>query len=210
MANCSNLFLDYDGTILNSMGRVYALFRELAPGSGLNYESYWALKRDGVKQEAILKKFLGYGPEAVAGYKKQWLTLIEEPSRLAADFVIPGLTEFLARQAGRRKIIIVTNRQFKDRAVNQAAGLGLTSLCSDFLVTGQSLSKADLIRRSGLELSGEDVFLGDGGEDMLAAKELNIKAGAVTWGFLNRRCLALYTPDFYIETETDLDNCPFI
>jgi len=205
-----NIFLDYDGTILNSMGRVYALFQELAPAGGLSYEAYWALKRDGVKQEAILKDILGYGPEAVTRYKKQWLALIEEPARLATDFMIPGLEKFLARQAGRRNLYLVTNRQFKDRALTQVQNLGIASFFNDFFVTGQRLSKAALIRNAGLRPSQEDIFLGDGGEDILAARELNMNAGAVTWGFLNRRCLAAYKPDFYIETEADLDNCPFI
>ncbi len=199
------LFLDFDGTIVDCRNRLYGLLTELAPGHGLSLERYWRLKRSGLTQPELTRKFLGFSESAVNEYSRRWLERIEEEFRLDQDALVPGLGSFLRRQAGLGNLYLVTNRQFRERTVRQVERLGLAGFFQEILVTEQKCSKAALVESAALSVTPEDIFIGDTGEDILAARELGCLAVAVTWGFQNAESLARYKPDFMAEAVEELD-----
>jgi phosphoglycolate phosphatase len=60
-----NLFLDLDGTLLDSKKRLYKLFDFLVPESDLSYEDYWNLKRNAVGHVDILKDKFNYSDRSI-------------------------------------------------------------------------------------------------------------------------------------------------
>ena len=74
-----NLFLDLDGTLIDSRRRIYNLFQEMLPESQLSFDEYWKIKRSRVSQEKLLTERFCFDPEAVQRFKADWLAKIEEP-----------------------------------------------------------------------------------------------------------------------------------
>ena len=54
------IFLDLDGTLIDSKLRLYGLFQELVPESILTYEEYWNYKKDKINHKKILKKYFKF------------------------------------------------------------------------------------------------------------------------------------------------------
>ncbi len=194
-----NIFLDFDGTILHSMGRVYTLFSELIPESQLSYAEYWELKRTGIRQDDLLKSRFNFTDSRIADYKARWMRSIEDEERLATDYLFPGAEDFLNQCSRRGKVYLATNRQRSDGTIRQIERLGIRPLFDGVLVTEQVKSKADKIRASGIEVAGEDLFVGDTGEDIHAARMLGVRSVAVTWGFIGRERLCAYAPDEIVD-----------
>ena len=48
------LFIDFDGTLVNSKERLYNLFQFLVPSSGFSFDEYWARKKKGISHKVIL------------------------------------------------------------------------------------------------------------------------------------------------------------
>lgn len=206
----SNLFLDFDGSLLDCRRRLYGLLSELAPDHGLSLDEYWILKREGLTQPELLRQRLGFSESAVAEYRRRWLEHIEEDFRLDQDVLFPGLESFLRRQAEIRNLYLVTNRQSRERTVRQIGCLGLANYFQKILVTEHKCSKSDMVRNVGLIPASQDIFLGDTGEDILAARELGCLAVGLSWGFQSREGLARYQPDFMVDKVKDLDQCQFL
>jgi len=205
-----NLFFDLDGTVLDCRRRLYRLFDDLAPGHDLDQDEYWRLKRAGQRRDDLLRDRFGFDRAALNALKKSWMERIEDEDRLALDCVWPGLGEILMRLAARHSLYLVTNRQFRDRTVRQVEGLGLAGCFTAVLVTEQRSSKAALIKAANLAGGPDGVFIGDTGEDVLAARELGCRAVAVSWGFSDRGLLAAYRPDVIMTEVDELDQCPFL
>lgn len=78
----------------------------------------------------------------------------------------------------------------------------------DFIYTGSSLFGKDKIMKSLLKEKGfvnEDVlYVGDETRDIEASKKAKLRVIAVTWGFISRKGLEKYNPDFLIDKPEEL------
>lgn len=198
------LFLDFDGTLVDSRRRQYDLFVELGRPGGLDFLEYWRCKAAGVNQSEMLRRYCSLPDARHEEFKTAWLRAIEEPSRLESDTVIAGVPEFLQRAARSFEIHLVTGRQHQEHLVLQMKRLGIHGYFTGVLNTQQRRSKAELVR-SRICCDPHDVFVGDMGEDVAAGKELGLYTVAVTSGAYSRESLARYAPDLIVASVAELD-----
>lgn len=198
--NPRNIFLDFDGTLIDSRERLYTLFQELAPGSPLTFEEYWDIKRSRVDQQKLLSERLSFTPEQITEFKSRWKAKVEEEARLLQDRPLSGVTDVLVRLKGEgHHLHLVTARQRPELVEMQLVRFGWREFFDHVLVTCQSESKENLVRRT-VKFSTNDIFVGDTGEDISAAKELGLRSIAVTSGILSHEILKEYNPDFICES----------
>lgn len=78
----------------------------------------------------------------------------------------------------------------------------------DFIYSGSSLFGKDKVIRSMLrekKFAAEDVlYVGDESRDVEASKKAQVQVAAVTWGFISRKGLEKYKPDFLLDKPEDL------
>ena len=203
------IFLDFDGTLINSQDRLYYLFKELCPSCNLSKEEYKAIKRSRVSQKKILKDKFGYTDGQIEIFKEKWMNKVEEKQRIENDFPFEGITSFLERISKKGELYLVTNRQKKDLVIYQLKKFGWVGFFKNVLVTEGKQSKTQLIR-SVTDPLPYDVLIGDTGEDINCAKELNIFSIAVCWGTLSKKVLSDYKPNYIVERISDLDNCTIL
>jgi phosphoglycolate phosphatase len=198
------LLLDFDGTLVDSRRRQYELFMELAGAPPLPFDEYWRRKRAGMTQPEMLRSFCRYTEVDIASFRRRWLATIEEPARLDVDVLIAGVPEFLERARRGCELYLVTGRQHFDSLVAQMRKLGIHSAFMGVLNTEQRRTKLDLVRSCGAP-GGQDVFIGDTGEDILTGKELGAYTVGVTSGASSAETLRRYAPDLVVDSVAALD-----
>lgn len=196
------IFFDLDGTLLNSMDRLYRLFQHLVPASVLTYDEYWNLKRNKIGHEEILKNHFFYSDDQIELFKNEWLGLVEAPEWLSMDKPFEGVTAYLAEIKKAHEIYLITARQFEDRLFSQITGYGWHELFTKVFVTGGKRDKYELISES-METGPDDWFIGDTGKDIRTGKDLGMRTAAVLSGFLSKEKLQEYHPDIIINNITD-------
>lgn len=207
--NMSNVFLDFDGTLVNSQGRLYRLFCRLCPECNMSYDEYWQIKCGRISQSTMLKKYFGYDDGRIQKFHKEWLDHIEDEEAVDTDFPVAGMSERLECMARKHELYLLTARQRSELVVRQVERFGWSGHFRKLIVTRQACGKSDAVR----ELIGSvksGVLIGDTGEDIKAAKALGFRSIAVGWGILSPKVLVEYKPDYLAERIEDLDNCPFI
>lgn len=200
-----HLFLDLDGTLLDSTQRLYQLFNFLVPESDLSFIQYWELKKNAIGHAAILKDKFNYSPASIIQFQQQWHNLIEHPDWIAYDKPLAGVTEKLIDLSERYSLILVTARQFVTIAKQQVEQFEWKELFDELLITEQKTEKENLILQN-IRVFKDDWFIGDTGKDILAGKFLKINTAAVLSGFRSRENLVKYSPDIIIRSITDFNN----
>jgi phosphoglycolate phosphatase len=198
------LFVDFDGTIVDSRVRQYQLFVELTGNTNITLGEYWNAKRDGINQKNMLSKYAKFTPDEELIFKKKWMEVIEDHSRLLYDELIDNVQAFLSESAKHFNLYLVTGRQHRDRLIDQMKQLGIDHYFSVVLNTAQRLPKEQLIRTNTFAAKG-DVFIGDSGEDIFAGKQLGIFTVGVTTGAATHERLLKYEPNLIVNSLTDLD-----
>lgn len=198
-----NIFFDFDGTLVNSQGRLYELFIELCPECKMSYDEYWTIKRTRITQADFLKKYFAYTDEQAEAFHKSWLQKVEEPERIDCDAKVDGADNELQKLAEKHTLYLVTNRQSKMKVLEQVHKFGWKDLFADILVTQQKQSKKELIEKN-VKVLSQDVLVSDTGEDIKTAKALGIKSVAVAWGVLNKQVLNEYKPDMILENVSEI------
>lgn len=199
-----NLFLDFDGTIIDSRQRQYQLFCDLVPESQFSFDQYWVIKRKKISQSNMLKKYFGYDSTEIASIHEIWMREIEDPVRLALDRPFDGIDAFLNEASKCFTLYLVTARQTPDFVIKQIDKFGWSRLFSQILVTEQSCSKSELIDEK-VDYSASDIIIGDTGEDIITGKSLGLGTIAVTYGTLGCDVLKGYSPDYLVESAYKLN-----
>lgn len=201
----SRIYIDFDGTLIDSSYRQFKLFEKLAGPLPFNYEEYWSLKRAGIKQKQFLDTYLGMPMALQDAFSKKWMNEIESHEYLEWDTPFENIhhsLQFLNESWG---LVLVTGRQYEDRCVSQLHRFGWKHLFEKILVTKQSISKQDLIRSSCLTHEG-DIIVGDGPEEILAGRDLGINTVSVLSGATSFERLAKYSPDELFENFENFAN----
>ncbi len=193
-----NIFFDFDGTLIDCRIRLYNLFIELVPESNFTFDEYWEIKRRRIDQKKLLMGTFNYSEEDVKNFKIKWLNKVEEKERLKSDTPFQFSKIILEKLHLKYNLFVVTNRQSKQLVIGQIKSYGWSSFFQKILVTEQLQTKEELIK-SNCQVSSEDYFIGDTGEDILTGKSLGIKTIAVASGFLNNEILKEYEPDIILN-----------
>jgi len=199
----NRIFLDFDGTLIDSSQRLYNLFCELAPATTFTYSEYWQIKRARVDQATLLRRHFGLNDMEIAEFRAKWLAQIEDSGRLDSDRPYAGVQEFLAHAGEQCCLYLVTARQHPDLVIAQLKHFGWTHFFRDVLVTKRNESKVEIICRH-TTCGTNDAIVGDTGEDILTGKTLRIKTVAVTCGTLCEEVLKEYQPDFIVDSVVEL------
>ena len=204
-----SVFLDLDGTLVNSQGRLYRLFCRLCPECNMSYDEYWAIKRERISQAGMLKKYFGYDDGRIQQLHKDWLAHVEDEEAVDTDFPVSGISKRLEVMARKHELYLLTARQKPELVVRQLERFGWSGHFRQLVVTRQACGKSDAVMES-IGSVNDGVLIGDSGEDIKAAKALGFRSVAAGWGILSPKVLSEYKPDFIAERIEDLDNCPFI
>jgi phosphoglycolate phosphatase len=198
------LFIDLDGTILDSRKRVYEVFQFLNKQSDLSFNSYWEIKREGVSHENILLNRFNFSETEVRNFTSKWMKEIELEKWLNLDLPFPNVIHTLEKFKTKHQLILVTARQKADLTIEQLKKNQLHQFFFDVLITNQTKSKKELIN-SKFETNKNDVIIGDTGKDIETGKDLGIRTVAVLSGFLSANALSKYQPDIIIPSINELD-----
>jgi phosphoglycolate phosphatase len=199
-----NIFFDLDGTLLDSRERLYNLFQDLVPDSGLSFNDYWNLKRNKISHKEILTTRFSYSLDAFKMFEQTWLRKIELPEWLSLDKPFEGVTDFLENLSKTHSLYLVTARQFKDQAFQQVSQYGWQHIFNEVYVTNGVQDKFELIAGS-VKTNAVDWFVGDTGKDIQTGKKLGMKTAAVCSGFLSKEKLLEYKPDLIASSVTELN-----
>jgi phosphoglycolate phosphatase len=198
-----NIIFDLDGTLIDSRMRLYRLFQQLVPASVFTFDEYWTLKKSRHSHNHILVSHFGLDSAAIENFLGEWMKLIETEEFLALDEPFPDIEATLTRLGERASLHLCTARQFRGSALVQLDRLKLLPHFEQILVTGQKLTKEDLIRRHVPDLSSHDWIIGDTGKDIQTGKALGIKTCALLSGFMSETALRGYQPDIVLGSATD-------
>jgi phosphoglycolate phosphatase len=193
------LLIDFDGTLVDSSRRQFNLFVELSGINSISFSEYWKAKRSGIKQSELLKNYSLDGSHKHRDFMEKWLKKIEEPKRLREDSLIEGAKAFLLEANKYFQVICITNRQFRNRLLDQMKYLGIEKNFSKILNTSGKTSKHCLVK-SNLTININDIFIGDSDEDIRAGKELGLFTIGVTSGGSTRFRLKGYKPNIIIDS----------
>lgn len=193
-----NIFLDFDGTLIDSKERLYRLFCDLVLSNEISFDEYWKIKGSGLTQSEMLKKYFNYSDARLKNFRHEWLREVESVDRLDTDAPLPGISDVLKNLSELKKVYLVTARQNRTAVDNQLKLFGWKNYFQDVLVTCQSVSKSSLILKT-ISPNIFDFFIGDTGEDINAGKSLGVKTIAVASGVINKDLLSTYNPDYILD-----------
>ncbi len=199
-----NIFLDLDGTIIDSKMRLFLLFNSLVPNSKYSYDEYWNLKQNKISHKEILKNHFDYSENQYITFLEKWMNEIEKDNWLQFDKPIKGAIETLTSLSKKNSLFLVTARQSKSLLIRQLKALGLFDIFKMILVTEQKIDKYELIIGN-VEVSNNDWIVGDTGKDIETGKKLGINTIGVLSGFMNRNRLLEYFPNFIINDINELN-----
>ena len=197
-----NIFFDLDGTLLDSKKRLYTLFQNLVPNSGLSMEEYWELKRNNIDHRNILSKKFNYSEKDYNQFEKIFLEKIEQLDYLKLDTIFIGVYELLDALIQENNVFLVTSRKNKVNALIQLKLFDICKYFKDVLITGYYYDKAELIGM--IKYQKEDFIIGDSGYDILTGQQLGIHTIAVSYGFLNKQILENYKPEFIVDNLVEI------
>ena len=192
----ANIFLDLDGTLIDSTFRLYQLFIDIVSPAKISSFEYWQLKRSGRNNQWILSQCLGFSNSKIEEFISRWMAEIENPFYLKLDKKFEFADSALEVLSKRHTIFIVTARQDVVAAEKQIKQFGFTRYIQKSFITQQQITKSDLIKNSKIVLNTGDVFVGDTGVDIQSAQALGVTSVAVLSGSRNRASLEKYKPDF--------------
>lgn len=200
------LFLDFDGTLINSHERCFKLFKELAPTYEGNYANYIELKAQGFSNLQILSDTTNLSADEIVVFHQEWTKEIEDRYRLESDTLFEGVAEWLTEISKSWRLVLCTARQSEENTFEQLKNLSIDTFFENVLITKQQKSKSNLIKESVFFDKNESWLIGDSPDDINTGKQLDINTCAVLTGFRNKETLTKYEPDLILTSVIDFSN----
>ncbi|MBI3379140.1 HAD-IA family hydrolase [Candidatus Gottesmanbacteria bacterium] len=194
------IIYDFDGTLADNLQEMIHLFKKYA-GKELSQKDIKSL-RSKRAQEAF--RYLG-----ISLFKIPWIIRqMRQDHSISIDKVYPikGIKEVLyeLNKKGYQQGIVTSNSEENVKLFLKYHQLEVFN----FIRTGSSFfGKDKVIRRllKELYLKPNDVlYIGDEVRDCEAARKINIKMIAVTWGFNDEKILQKQNPEYLVRTPNEL------
>ncbi len=194
------IFLDLDGTLLDTSMRHYKLYRDILDKKGfttLPLKKFWQMKRTGKKTGDILPEYLS--KEFLASFEKEWIEKIEKKSYLQYDELFPGIKEMLSHLNNEFDLVLVTLRNNTENLHWEIFNLGLNGYFKS-IISGEGPKKKLIKNYLINNHNGEAcLIVGDTEEDIKTGVELDIPTICVTCGIRSKEFLESFDPDFCIN-----------
>ena len=199
------ILFDFDGTLANSLERIYEIYNRIAPEYGcVQIDEDGKKIVAGGKPQELMKEY-DISPQKLA------MLVLHVRREMRKDITrlqpIPGIEDVLSHlsQKGYPMGIVTSN----DRE-NVLLFLKSNRLEGffEFIYTGKSLFGKDkvfkrLFRQRGLS-PADVVYIGDETRDVEACKKIGIPMIAVTWGMNNKTILASMKPEGIADSPDEL------
>jgi phosphoglycolate phosphatase len=202
------LIFDFDGTLANSFEETLRVANELAPEFGYRpAEPHEIEALRGASYRSIAAQL------GIAWHKIPLIAtrVRKEVANKVSDMAtFEGLPQVLLelRRRGLQLGVLTSN---DSRNVERFfAARGLT--CFDFITTSSSLwgkeRRLKALLKSRRLGAHEVAYVGDEVRDIEATKPLGVSMIAVSWGYTSKAFLAQHSPDFIVDTPSDLLEIP--
>jgi len=208
------IYLDIDGTILDTQDRHYEVYKDImknSPQSILSPEAYWSLKRAGFSVFEILEQT--GNEEHTEEFVEEWMKRIETDEYLEHDIPFPKIYKIMDILAQEYRIVGVSGRKNRKSLIQQLNELDLDRYFDKVLSapSGEEPSrvKAELIRKDESFDDENSWIVGDTEADIEAGKILDINTIGVLSGIRNKRKMKELGPDHMIEDITELPELLF-
>lgn len=201
-----NIFIDLDGTIVDSSDRHYQVYKKIVEKMGgvpMPKDEYWELIRDKANKDVILEKsnLASIGQSA---YLAQFINEIETEENLGFEkFISPNALSVLEKLNKNHKITLITLRKNREGALNQIKLLEIDKYVDEVVIC--SADKASEIKPRLTKNLKDNIMVGDTEADIDAAKALGIKSVGLLSGFRNRRLMEQFKPDYICANIEELN-----
>ena len=196
------IFLDLDGTLLDTSPRHYKLYQDILNEKGVSEskvspEKFWSMKRAGIKTCDILPEF--FSEEAITSFEEEWLQKIEKKSYLQYDELFPEVKNVLLNLNKEFDLVLVTLRNNTANLHWELRNIGLENYFKS-IISGKA-PKKKLVESYLIGRPNERcIIVGDTEEDIKTGLELKMLTISVTCGIRSREFLEQFNPDFYIDS----------
>lgn len=199
------IFLDLDGTILDTSERHYRVYIDILNSKGLvglPKEKFWHMKRIGIKTRDILPTYLS--EKTKTNFEEEWLQKIEKKIYLHHDKVFPETEAILFDLKKEFDLVLVTLRNNFENLYWELSKLNLEGYFKS-IISGKgpkkNMVKNYLIKNYPVE---KCLIIGDTEEDISAGLELNIPTISVTYGIRSAKFLKQFNPNYCINNLKDI------
>ena len=196
------IFLDLDGTLLDTSPRHYKLYQDILNKKGVSeskvsLEKFWNMKRAGIKTRDILPA--SFPEEVIVSFEEEWLQKIEKKSYLQYDEPFPKTEKVLSCLNKEFDLVLVTLRNNTENLHWELSKLGLQNYFKA-IICGEG-PKKKLVEDYLMDNPDEKcIIIGDTEEDIKTGLELEITTISVTWGIRSRGFLEQFNHDFCIDS----------
>lgn len=197
-----NVFLDLDGTLINSFDRHYVLLKEICTQMNIPFnmskESYFALKREGLNNKKILSTYCQFPSEIVNEIQMEWVKHIEDNDYLELDYLYNDAIPFLNYLTKKGyKIYLLTARKNNSGVKHTLKKNEILDYFAKIYVVNPekaSENKANILEKY---KESDTILIGDTEVEALCAKKLGISAFILNRGFRSANYLK---ENFSLET----------
>ena len=202
-----NIFIDLDGPILNNLSRLYCLYTHLVQQLGFKplYENdYWNLKRDNIKEEAILNMSGCYDQQFIQIYNNKRMEDIETRKYLSLNKVTGGCHNALRFLSHHGDLFLITTRRNKDNLMWELREKRLYKYFTDILCDyNDSINpwdiKIELINKFITHVNHDDIIIGDTEAEILCGNKLGLYTIGITNGIRNNEYITALKPNRIVE-----------
>ena len=212
--NNKNIFVDFDGTLVDIAPRHYRVYEKCVKalgGTALGKEEYWEMKRANVSWDKLLP-LSGLSIDEKDAYLKLFIDRIESQEELGADELFKDSLRTLEQlRANDNKLHLLSLRRNADALDWQIEHLGIRHLFERILSghsdtkEGTLLKKADIVRQT-VDNPSEVVIIGDTEADIAAAQQLGATSIALMSGIRNEEFLSAMHPNHLVDGIGDIYN----
>lgn len=195
---------DFDGTIADTLERIFSICNELSSQYG-----YRSISRDQIDEVRNMSASQLFEFVGVARFKVP--IILSKGKKLLYQDVqsiqpIPGMTEVIRETRNRVSTlgILTSNSKENVHAFLKANDLEVFDFISTVSkLSGKAKNLKAILRTFALK-PNDVVYVGDELRDIKAARKAHVAAAAVTWGFNSLSSLKAKDPDYLFETPREL------
>lgn len=209
-----NIFIDFDGTLVDIAPRHYRVYRkcvEKMGGTPLDRKKYWELKRDNISWNELLL-ISGLEINNRDDYLELFIDRIESLEELYRDeLFVDSLSALKKLSSNDNKLYLLSLRRNSDALDKQIEKLGIECFFEEILSghsdtkEGTLLKKADIIKQT-IDNPEDSIIVGDTEADVAAAQQLNATSIALLSGIRSKKFLKSMEPDYLVDGIGDVAN----